>query len=56
MVDKAMNILSLLVIVTGITAMTRPQSQGPKLVGTLWSGFSNAQTAALGGNNYSGKK
>lgn len=56
MVDKVANILSLLVIVTGITAMTRPGSQGPKLVSTFWGGFTSSQTAALGGNNYSGKK
>jgi hypothetical protein len=56
MVDKFMNVLSLLVIVTGITAMTRPGSQGPKLVSASWAGFTTAQRESLGGTNYSGKK
>jgi hypothetical protein len=56
MVDKVLNVFSLLVIVTGITAMTRPGSQGPKLAGTLFSGFASSESAALGGTNYSGRK
>jgi hypothetical protein len=56
MVDKVFNVLGLLVIVTGITALTRPGSQGPKLFQVNWQGFTAAQSAALGGTNYSGKK
>jgi hypothetical protein len=54
-VDKVMNVASLLVVATIITALTRPGSQGPALAGTIFSGFANAQSAALGGANYGRK-
>jgi hypothetical protein len=56
MVEMVGNFIASAFVLAMITAMTRPGSQGPKLVGTTFSGVSNVINSGLGGNNYSGKR
>lgn len=56
MVETIGNVLASAFVLAMITAMTRPGSQGPKLVTAGGGAISGIINSGLGGNNYSGKK
>jgi hypothetical protein len=46
--NQIIDVLSAIVVVGGILVLTRPGSQGPALVTSLGSAFSNALGTAVG--------
>lgn len=49
--NKIIDVATLIVVIAGITVMVRPNSQGPKLVDSITSGFANAVKAATSFSN-----
>ena len=49
--NKAVDILSAVVVVAGITVLVRPQSQGPGLVKNFFDGFTGLLKGATSFNN-----